>query len=142
MKRRDFLRHTLPATVTIPALINGFSVKAHTAHSSLVQALLGGTTDTDKVLVLIQLNGGNDGLNMVIPVEYYSNYYNARTNIAIPENKVLAIPGTNKVALHPSMTGLQEMFKDGKAAVVQSVGYPAPSFSHFRATDIWMSASE
>ena len=49
MKRRDFFKHTIPATVTLPALINGFSVKAHTAHSALVQALLGGTTDTDFV---------------------------------------------------------------------------------------------
>jgi uncharacterized protein (DUF1501 family) len=94
------------------------------------------------VLVLIQLNGGNDGINTVIPLEYYSNYVNARTNIAIQESKVLNFEGTNKIGLHPSMTGMQELFKQGKAAVVQSVGYPAPSFSHFRATDIWMSASD
>ncbi len=69
MKRRDFFRQTLPASVTLPALLNGFSVKAFTAQHPLVQALSGNTTDTDKVLVLIQLNGGNDGLNMVIPIE-------------------------------------------------------------------------
>jgi len=143
MKRRDFVKQSLPAAVTMPALINGFSVKAYTGASPLVQALLGAPpTDTDKVLVLIQLNGGNDGLNMVIPIEFYANYYNARKNIAIPQNKVLTLNGTNKTALHPGMVGMQTLYNEGKLSIVQSVGIPAPSFSHFRATDIWMSASD
>jgi uncharacterized protein (DUF1501 family) len=142
MKRRDFLKNTLPASITLPALINGFSVKAFTGSSPLVQALMGATTDTDKVLVLIQLNGGNDGLNMVIPIETYSNYYNARANIAIAQNKVLALNGTSKTGLHPSMTGLQSLYNDGKLSIIQAVGYPSPNFSHFRATDIWMTASD
>ncbi len=142
MKRRDFFRQTLPASVTLPALLNGFSVKAFTAQHPLVQALSGATTDTDKVLVLIQLNGGNDGLNMVIPIEYYANYTNARTNIAIPLNRVLPLNGNNTTGLHPSMTGLQGLYNDGKLSIVQAVGYPSPNFSHFRATDIWMSASD
>ena len=142
MKRRDFFRQTLPASVTLPALLNGFSVKAFTAQHPLVQALSGATTDTDKVLVLIQLNGGNDGLNMVIPIEYYANYTNARTNIAIPLNRVLPLNGNNTTGLHPSMTGLQGLYNEGKLSIVQAVGYPSPNFSHFRATDIWMSASD
>lgn len=142
MKRRDFLRHTLPASVTMPALLNGFSVKAYTGSSPLVQALMRGTTETDKVLVLIQLNGGNDGLNMVLPIELYSNYYNARANIAIKQNKILALSGTAKTGLHPSMTGLQSLYNEGKLTIIQAVGYPSPNFSHFRATDIWMSASD
>lgn len=142
MKRRQFLRNTLPAAVTLPALLNGFSVKAYTGASPLVQALMGTATDTDKVLVLIQLNGGNDGLNMVIPVEFYSGYHNARANIAIPQNKVLALNGTAKTGLHPSMTGMQTLYNEGKLNIVQAVGYPSPNFSHFRATDIWMSAAD
>ena len=142
MKRRDFFKQTVPATIMLPALINGFSVKAHSAHSALVQALLGGTGDTDKVLVIIQLNGGNDGLNMVIPVEYYSNYFNARQNIAIPQNKILSLSGKPATGLHPSMKGIQGLFNEGKVNIVQAVGYPTPNFSHFRATDIWMSASD
>jgi uncharacterized protein (DUF1501 family) len=143
MKRRDFFKQSLPAAVTLPALINGFSVKAYTGESPLVQALMSGnTTETDKVLVLIQLVGGNDGLNMVIPVEFYSGYYNARKNIAIPLNKVLTLNGTAKTGLHPSMTGLQTLFNEGHLNIVQSVGIPTPNFSHFRATDIWMSASD
>jgi Uncharacterized protein conserved in bacteria len=142
MKRRDFFKQTIPASVTLPAILNGFSVKAFTQASPLVRALMGANADTDKVLVLIQLNGGNDGLNMVIPLEIYSNYYNARANIAIPQNKVLGLNGYNKAGLHPAMTGLQTLYNENKLAVIQAVGYPSPNFSHFRATDIWMTASD
>jgi uncharacterized protein (DUF1501 family) len=142
MKRRDFFKKTLPASVTLPALLNGFSVKAFTEASPLVQALMGTATDTDKVLVLIQLNGGNDGLNMVIPIETYAAYYGARANIAIKQNKILPLKGTAKTGLHPSMTGLQTLFNEDKLAIIQAVGYPSPNFSHFRATDIWMTASD
>jgi uncharacterized protein (DUF1501 family) len=100
------------------------------------------TTDTDKVLVLVQLNGGNDGLNMVLPRDNYSLYINARSNVAIPEAKILALNGSDKTGLHPSMTGLQKLYNERKLAIIQSVGYPSPNFSHFRATDIWMSASD
>lgn len=140
MKRKDFLLSALPAAAILPEVINGYSVKAMSSASPLVQALLRGTTLTDHVLVIIQLSGGNDGLNMVIPVADYSNYYNARTNIAIPENRVLPI-GVSGTGIHPSMTGLQTLFNEGKAKVIQAVGYPQPNFSHFRATDIWMSGS-
>ena len=141
MKRSEFLTGAIPAAALLPELINGYSVKAFTTDSPLVQALMRGNTLTDHVLVIVQLSGGNDGLNMVIPVADYSRYYNARTNIAIPETAVLPIAGVTGTGLHPAMTGLQSLFADGKAAVVQAVGYPQPNFSHFRATDIWMSAS-
>ncbi|MGF2410942.1 DUF1501 domain-containing protein [Ferruginibacter sp.] len=136
MKRRDFLRTTVPAAI-LPTVINGFSVKAFGAESPLVQLL--GTTDTDHVLVIVQLNGGNDGLNTVIPIDGYANYFNARSNIALPENKILKL--TDKTGLNPAMTGMKALYDEGKLGVVQAVGYPAPNFSHFRATDIWMSAS-
>jgi uncharacterized protein (DUF1501 family) len=92
------------------------------------------------VLVIIQLNGGNDGLNMVVPIENFSNYVNARSNLYIPENKLMALNG--KVGLHPAMSGLHAMYDSGLVKVIQSVGYPQPNFSHFRATDIWMSGSD
>ena len=137
MKRRDFLRTTVPATI-LPGLINGFSVKAFGAASPLAQ-LLSGATATDHVLVIVQLSGGNDGLNTVIPIDTYSSYLNARSNIAIPENKILKL--TDKTGLNPAMTGMKALYDEGKLGVVQAVGYPTPNFSHFRATDIWMSAS-
>ncbi len=96
--------------------------------------------DTDKVMVIIQLNGGYDGLNVVLPLDQYSNLSKARANILIPEDKALKL-GNNPTALHPIMTGMQKLFKDGKMSVVHSVGYPNQNRSHFRSTDIWESAS-
>jgi uncharacterized protein (DUF1501 family) len=92
--------------------------------------------------VIIQLNGGNDGLNTVLPINQYGQYYNARTNIAIPEKKILKLNGFDATGLHPSMTAMQKLFNEGQLDVVQAVGYPQPNFSHFRATDIWMSGSD
>jgi uncharacterized protein (DUF1501 family) len=139
MKRRDFL--TKSAAATFPALLGGYSVKALGADSPLVQALMGGGTDTDHVLVLIQLSGGNDGLNMVVPISTYNLYNAARTNIAIPEAKILRLNGYDKTGLHPAMTGLQSLYAENKLKLIQAVGYPQPNFSHFRATDIWMTGS-
>src|SRR5688572_7170850 len=140
MKRKEFLQKTIPAATLLPAMINGYSVKAFAADSPLVQALMQGITQTDHVLVIIQLAGGNDGLNTVIPISTYSNYYNARANIAIPQSSILSL-GSSGAGLHPSMTGMHNLFNNGMMKVIQAVGYPQPNFSHFRATDIWMSAS-
>lgn len=142
MKRSEFLKKTLLSSTIIPSFINGFSVKALGADSPLMRALNLPTTDTDHVLVIVQLQGGNDGLNMVIPLEYFSGYANARSNIFIPEDKALKLANNNKIGLNPAMTGLQSLYNDGKLTIINSVGYPQPSFSHFRATDIWMSASD
>jgi uncharacterized protein (DUF1501 family) len=141
MKRRDFLKNTVPAAAILPAVVDGYSIKAFHADSPLLQALMNPTIDTDHVLVIVQLNGGNDGLNMVIPISTYSNYYNARTNIAIAQNRILPLNGYTQTGLHPSMTGLQTLYNENKLNIVQAVGYPSPNFSHFRATDIWMSGS-
>lgn len=140
MNRRNFISGMFP-TLMAPSVINGFSVRP-VSPSPYLDALLGYATETDHVLVVIQMNGGNDGLNMVIPRNNYSAYFNARTNIAIPESKILALNGKAETGLHPSMTGMQSLYNDGKLAIVQAVGYPNPNFSHFRATDIWMSATD
>ena len=124
-----------------PTMISGNPIHILQDHPLLDASLLA-TADNDRVLVIIQLSGGNDGLNTVIPVSEYSKYYNARTNIAIPENKVLKLMGNDATGLHPAMNSLQSLFAEGKLNVVQAVGYPQPSFSHFRATDIWMSGSD
>ena len=142
MKRRDFLKRAVPAATLLPAIVDGYSVKAFTGHSPLLMALMNPSIDTDHVLVIVQLSGGNDGLNTVIPKDNYSNYFNARSNIAIPQNRILSLTGTNATGLHPGMTGMQALFNEGKLSIVQSVGYPSPNFSHFRATDIWMSGSD
>ncbi|MFN8276095.1 MAG: DUF1501 domain-containing protein [Chitinophagales bacterium] len=139
MKRRDFLKAAPVAA--IPALIGGWPVKAFGA-SPLLEALTASAVETDHVLVLIQMVGGNDGLNCVIPLDQYSNLSAARSNILIAANKVLPLNGVAGTGLHPSMTGMQQLFNDGKLRIVQGVGYPNPNFSHFRATDIWLTGSD
>ena len=141
MKRRDFLKYTVPPAAATTMLGN-IPVRAMGMESPLIRALMAPNPDTDHVLVLVQLNGGNDGMNMVIPIDTYSAYQSARSNVAIPQNRILALFGNNKTGLHPAMAGIQNLFNEGKAAIVQAVGYPQPDFSHFRATDIWMSASD
>lgn len=141
MKRRDFIKNTVPAAAVLPAIVDGYSVKAFNANSPLMQALMNPTIETDHVLVIVQLSGGNDGLNMVIPISNYNDYYNARTNVAIAQNRILSLNGYANTGLHPSMTGMQTMYNEGKLNIIQAVGYPSPNFSHFRATDIWMSGS-
>ena len=133
MNRRKFLRNS--ALTTVPVMLNGLSLRAVP-----FPFLTGSGPDNDRVLVLIQLNGGNDGLNCVIPLDQYSALSAVRSNILIPENNVLPIE--TGLGFHPSMAKLQEMYLDGKVGVVQGVGYPNQDRSHFRSTDIWTSGSE
>jgi uncharacterized protein (DUF1501 family) len=140
MKRKEFLKATVPA-VMIPSLIGGFSIKAH-GTGKFLKKLARRAAINGKVLVVIEMNGGNDGLNMVIPVDQYSNLSTARSNVLIEENKALALNGITKTKLHPAMTGLQNLYNDEKVCIIQNVGYPQPNFSHFRSTDIWKSASD
>ena len=102
--------------------------------------LLNGISD-DRVLVIIRLVGGNDGLNTVIPTSSYSQLSQLRSNILIPESSVLPLSGLIGTGLHPSMTGLRDLWNDGKLSIIQGVGYPNPNFSHFRAADIYETGS-
>jgi uncharacterized protein (DUF1501 family) len=140
MHRRKFLRNSAASAVALPGLFNGLNVKAY-GEGSMLHNLYTSVVQTDHILVIIQMAGGNDGLNTVIPLDQYANYYNARSNIAIAQNRVLALTGTTATGLNPALTGLRDLYDDGKLCIVQSAGYPTPNFSHFRATDIWMSAS-
>lgn len=134
MKRRQFLQ--TGSLVSLPVLFGGLELSAIT-RSALFGMVNNGD---DRVLVLIQLNGGNDGLNMVIPIDQYQGLNAVRPNLVIPESMVLKMKDTT--GLHPSMTGMHTMFQEEKLAVVQSVGYPNQNRSHFRSTDIWTTASE
>jgi uncharacterized protein (DUF1501 family) len=141
MKRRDFLGN-LSSALVLPVVVDGFSAKAFTGSSPFLNALLKVAGQTDRVLVVVQLNGGNDGLNTVLPLDQYSTYMTLRGNIAIPEAKVLRLTANNTAGLHPTMTGLQRLYNDGKVSMVQGVSYPQPNFSHFRSSDIWFTAAD
>ena len=86
MKRRDFLKYTVPAAAA-STVISGIPIRSLGMETPFIRALMGMSTDTDHVLVLVQMSGGNDGLNMVIPIDTYSSYQAARSNVAIPQNK-------------------------------------------------------
>lgn len=93
----------------------------------------------NKVVVILQLSGGNDGLNTVIPVRN-DLYYKARPKLGIAKTKALSL--TDEVGLHPALTGFKDLFDDGSLAIMNSVGYPNPDRSHFRSMDIWHTASQ
>ncbi|MEN9282241.1 MAG: hypothetical protein RL594_1176 [Bacteroidota bacterium] len=136
LSRRSFIARATGA-VTLPMILNGLPLQAF--DGPVLHDLYNVEAETDRVLVLVQLNGGNDGLNTVLPLKDYSTYQKLRTNIAIPERSGLKL--TDEAALHPSMTGLQELWNEQKLGIIQGVSYPNPNLSHFRSTDIWMSAS-
>lgn len=123
----------------LPVMLDGFGLKALSRQSALVQSLMQTTAlNTDRVLVIIYLNGGNDGLNTVIPADQLSLYNSLRTNIAIPDTQILPLAGNSVTGLHPAMTGMRNLYNEGKLSIVHSVSYPNPNQSHYRSTDIWM----
>ena len=92
------------------------------------------STNKDTVLVVLQLSGGNDFLNSIVP---YSNplYFDNRPNVRIPEDQVLPI--NDHLGFNPNMAPLKTLYDEGKVAIIQGVGYPNPNRSHFRSMDIW-----
>lgn len=138
MKRRDFLKRVAPMSL-LPFAINGQPIRA---YGKLMGAEAEDFVETDNVLVLVQLNGGNDGLNTLIPLDQYANLSSARPDVLIPENKVLSLDGTSVTGLHPAMDKMQGMYNDGKMHILQNVGYPNQNYSHFRSTDIWLTGSD
>jgi uncharacterized protein (DUF1501 family) len=92
----------------------------------------------NKVLVVLQLSGGNDGLNTVIPVRN-DIYYQSRPTLGISREKALVLNA--ETGLHPSLTQLKSLYDEGNLAILNNVGYPNPDRSHFRSMDIWQTAS-
>jgi uncharacterized protein (DUF1501 family) len=133
--RRDFLK-TSAATGTLVSW--GLTVPtflSRTAAATLVPDRPGAK---DTILVVIQLTGGNDGMNTVIPYKD-ENYAKLRPTLRIPTPQIKKID--DEVGLHPGLTGLTELLQDQAFCVVQGVGYPNPDQSHFRSMDIWQAAS-
>lgn len=128
MKRREFLKNgTLASSLfMVPSFVKAFE---NISHASLGY----------KKLVIIQLAGGNDGLNTIIP---YNNdiYYRERPGLAIKKNDL--IKATDELGFHKNMGGLKNLYDKGYLSIVNNVGYPNPNRSHFRSTDIWQTASD
>jgi uncharacterized protein (DUF1501 family) len=138
--RRNFLRATLLGGAlgwTVPSFVaQTFDALHAQADGALTQVSTG---KDGPILVLIQLAGGNDGLNAVVP---YTNdyYYQNRPTIGIHADQVLKLNDT--LGLNPAMTGFKSLYDAGHLSIVNGVGYPNPNRSHFRATEIWQTASD
>ena len=133
--RRSFLQ-TMGFAGAGGFLLNKLPINAMMS-SPLPMALSG--ANSDNIVVLIQLNGGNDGLNTIVPVYDYGTYINQRPNIGIPQNQLVGLD--DAFAMPNSMQNLQGLWQSGKMKVVHGVGYPEQNLSHFRSTDIWSTAS-
>ncbi len=128
MKRRDFLKNTTLASsaMMIPSFLK----------ASGWESLFG--NHVGKKLVVIQLSGGNDGLNTIVPFEN-DIYYRSRPKISVAKNSVIRIG--NDLGLNPELKGLESIFKEGEMSIINNVGYPNPNRSHFRSMDIWQTGS-
>ena len=129
MKRRDFLKASSLASgaFLIPAFLKPFEALAMNALTGY------------KNLVIIQLSGGNDGLNTIVP--FGSDiYYQKRKTVAINQAEVIKL--TDMQGLNPNLAALQEIYDQGWMSIINSVGYPNPDRSHFRSMDIWQTASD
>lgn len=132
MKRTNFLLGALGGLAVVGSTDSLFS-------AALAQTPLAGLPgSSDRVLVVINFQGGNDGLNTVVP-HGMPDYYRYRPTLGIAQNDVLRIDDT--VGLNPVLAPLKKMYDAGKVAVVQGVGYPQPDHSHFRSTEIWQTAA-
>ena len=127
-KRREFLQVGSLATAAsmVPNFLKAFERKAMVPPGN-------------KVLVVLQLSGGNDGLNTVIPFRN-DLYYKARPKIGISKELTLGL--NDEVGLHPALKSFKELYDDGSLSILNGVGYPNPDRSHFRSMDIWHSASQ
>jgi uncharacterized protein (DUF1501 family) len=142
MKRRDFIRK-FPLVAGMPFAIGGVPVKLYAEQNTYTRMAAGSTNDN--VLIILQLHGGNDGLNTLIPIEQYDQYYSRRANIAIPANnsvrKVIpldsTLPTPDQVGLHPDMNAVKELYDQGRVKIIQGVSYKNNNGSHFRGRDIW-----
>jgi uncharacterized protein (DUF1501 family) len=147
MKRRNFLKIFPTASVT-PFVVNGIPMRAFA--NTTMGAILGDCKDVeDRALVLIQLKGGNDGINTIIPLYQYDKYMELRPIIGVPDkgefkyiNLDSALIGANQVGLHPTLTGFKELYEKGWMNIIQAVGYENLNGSHFKSTDIWLSGGD
>ena len=128
LKRKEFLQvgSLATASLMLPKFLKAFEA------GNMVPS-------GNKVIVILQLSGGNDGLNTVIPVRN-DIYYRSRPRLGIKKDKALSL--TDEVGLHPALTSFKELYDDGSLAILNNVGYPNPDRSHFRSMDIWHTASQ
>jgi uncharacterized protein (DUF1501 family) len=138
--RRDFLKK-LPLAMSIPFSLGGISMRVMGQN---VLTRMAAASQNDRVLIILQMHGGNDGLNCCIPVAKYAEYYSKRANIAIPAANSLrkyveldsTLEESARIGLHPDMMAMKALYDQGRMTVVQGVSYKNNNGSHFRGRDI------
>ncbi|MFZ0435520.1 MAG: DUF1501 domain-containing protein [Chthoniobacterales bacterium] len=138
--RREFLRTSVlggALASTVPLFLEKTFLCLDTMAAATTGQITTGKDGT--ILVLLQLAGGNDGLNTLVPFGDDA-YYKARPRIALPKKDILSI--SDYAGLHPKLTGLHTLYGEGNLGMIQGVGYPNPNRSHFRSTEIWQTASD
>ncbi|MEM7102349.1 MAG: DUF1501 domain-containing protein [Bacteroidota bacterium] len=127
--RRKFIQHSALATASImvPSVLKAFDAPSPRDFQN------------GKQVIIVQLGGGNDGLNSLVPFRN-DIYYKLRPKISIPASKVLKL--NDQLGFHPALSGLKALYDSGDLAIVNNVGYPNPVRSHFRSMDIWHTASD
>jgi len=138
--RREFLRSTIlggALSWTVPSFLANTFAALHAEGADKATQITTGRNGT--ILVVLQMAGGNDGLNTVVP---YANdhYHRARPKLGLSQDKILRL--NDETGLHANLAGFKELYDAGQLAVVQGVGYPNPNRSHFRSTEIWQTASD
>lgn len=139
LNRRSFMKSMLTVS-SAPLLLNGIPVRS---MATPMMTQLTCQEVNERIVVMIQLHGGNDGLNTVIPVDQYSTYANYRPTIKIPDSgsrKYLGL--TPSVGLHPDMTGIKSLYDNGWASIIQDVGYDEVNRSHFKGSDLWLTGGD
>lgn len=135
MRRRRFIKTMAGASAFIG------SMPAHgLGLTNYLTTLAAQGTKEDRILVVVFLSGGNDGLNTIVPIDQYAQYFNYRSNLALPEKKLWSL--TSRTGMHPIMLDTKEMYDEGRVTVVQNVGYPNTSLSHFKGRDLWLTAGD
>lgn len=134
MKRHAFVNRSLGVAVLGGTLPAAFMQAAFAAETPA----LGSTIDPGNALVIVQMGGGNDGLNTVIPWSD-DTYHRLRPTIALDAKSILRID--DRIGFNPALAGLNELYAQGHVALLQGVGYPNPNLSHFEATQIWETAA-
>lgn len=145
MRRRTFLRSAVTAAALGSALVPRFSTSAWAAPDPQLGRLAMLDPSSERIVVIMRMFGGNDGVNTIIPFhddEYYRIRKSAYADLTIPAEKTLPIAGLDGYGFHPVLGNLKTLFDEGKVAIVHGVGYPNMDLSHFRGTDIWLSASD
>lgn len=138
--RREFIQTSMmgvAASWTLPTFLSHtmMSMDMHAADSRIQV----GNGKNDPILVILQLGGGNDGLNTIVPFDD-DEYYKARPNISLKKTDVLKI--NNEIAFNPKLAEFKSLYDNGEMALINGVGYPNPNRSHFRSMEIWHTASD